>query len=323
MDSAHLIVENKGSSTDKSFNLSKDLNYLVLAYFDEENLKEIASTMDISLQLQGDDLLVQYGNIYDSKNYHVSTTLWLTCLAFYLEDNNTFGVAFDDSAILIYHVRDDKYSLGYTGNAPRRSYVINQNRKVTKDPTSYNVNIRGIKSADTATDIKKAYHKATLRHHADKLLARSEVGDEGQLWKEISQEVYKDADKLFKMIGEAYTALSDPAQGYGSSRCGRQSIPSLKEVVNSKPKKKGTSITLSEFNRGGFNQGLTREEMLAFPTNPKKHSVKEMQFNTLATVSPSMITLTDARVIATAATTKVRGGGGDKRSYNGLKNTLG
>ena len=46
------------------------------------------------------------------------------------------------------------------------------------------------------------------------MLARSEVGDEGQLWKEISQEVYKDADKLFKMIGEAYTVLSDPAQGY-------------------------------------------------------------------------------------------------------------
>ncbi|KAL5185168.1 Eukaryotic translation initiation factor 4B2 [Glycine soja] len=159
------------------------------------------------------------------------------------------------------------------------------------------------------------------------LLARSEVGDEGQLWKEISQEVYKDADKLFKMIGEAYTALSDPAQGTkgrgARSTANGGSIPSLKEVVNSKPKKKGTSITLSEFNRGGFNQGLTREEMLAFPTNPKKHSVKEMQFNTLATVSPSMITLTDARVIATAATTKVRGGGGDKRSYNGLKNTLG
>ncbi|KAG5055093.1 hypothetical protein JHK85_007603 [Glycine max] len=79
----------------------------------------------------------------------------------------------------------------------------------------YNVNIRGIKSADTATDIKKAYHKAALRHHPDKagqLLARSEVGDEGQLWKEISQEVYKDADKLFKMIGEAYAVLSDPAK---------------------------------------------------------------------------------------------------------------
>uniref|UniRef100_A0A368UJR5 J domain-containing protein n=1 Tax=Glycine max TaxID=3847 RepID=A0A368UJR5_SOYBN len=75
--------------------------------------------------------------------------------------------------------------------------------------------ILGIKSADTATDIKKAYHKAALRHHPDKagqLLARSEVGDEGQLWKEISQEVYKDADKLFKMIGEAYAVLSDPAK---------------------------------------------------------------------------------------------------------------
>ncbi|XP_027926546.1 uncharacterized protein LOC114183653 [Vigna unguiculata] len=75
--------------------------------------------------------------------------------------------------------------------------------------------ILGIKSADTATDIKKAYHKAALRHHPDKagqLLARSEVGDDGQVWKEISQEVYKDADKLFKMIGEAYAVLSDPAK---------------------------------------------------------------------------------------------------------------
>ncbi|RDX72126.1 DnaJ-like subfamily C member 7, partial [Mucuna pruriens] len=75
--------------------------------------------------------------------------------------------------------------------------------------------ILGIKSADTATDIKKAYHKAALRHHPDKagqLLARSEVGDEGRVWKEISQEVYKDADRLFKMIGEAYAVLSDPAK---------------------------------------------------------------------------------------------------------------
>ncbi|KAJ7972177.1 DnaJ-like subfamily C member 7 [Quillaja saponaria] len=73
--------------------------------------------------------------------------------------------------------------------------------------------ILGCKPSATAPDIKKAYHKAALRHHPDKagqLLARSEVGDEGRLWKEISQEVRKDADRLFKMIGEAYVVLSDP-----------------------------------------------------------------------------------------------------------------
>ncbi|WJX78342.1 hypothetical protein P8452_61574 [Trifolium repens] len=75
--------------------------------------------------------------------------------------------------------------------------------------------ILGIMPADTAADIKKAYHKAALRHHPDKagqLLARSEVGDEGRVWKEISQEVHKDADRLFKMIGEAYAVLSDTAK---------------------------------------------------------------------------------------------------------------
>ncbi|CAL0310094.1 unnamed protein product [Lupinus luteus] len=75
--------------------------------------------------------------------------------------------------------------------------------------------ILGTKPADTASDIKKAYHKAALRHHPDKAgqwLSRSEVGDEGKVWKEISQEVHKDADRLFKMIGEAYAVLSDPAK---------------------------------------------------------------------------------------------------------------
>ncbi|XP_021621833.1 uncharacterized protein LOC110621866 isoform X2 [Manihot esculenta] len=75
--------------------------------------------------------------------------------------------------------------------------------------------ILGVKQTDTAAEIKKAYRKAALRHHPDKagqFLARSEIGDEGRLWKDIVQEVHKDADRLFKMIGEAYAVLSDPAK---------------------------------------------------------------------------------------------------------------
>ncbi|CAL5423184.1 unnamed protein product [Camellia sinensis] len=71
----------------------------------------------------------------------------------------------------------------------------------------------GIKPSNAASEIKKAYRKAALRHHPDKagqFLARN--GDDGQLWKEIADEVHKDADRLFKMIGEAYAVLSDPTK---------------------------------------------------------------------------------------------------------------
>ena len=39
-------------------------------------------------------------------------------------------------------------------------------------------------------------------------MAKSDNGDD-RLWKAIAAEVHKDADKLFKMIGEAYAVLSD------------------------------------------------------------------------------------------------------------------
>ncbi|XP_071688268.1 uncharacterized protein [Rutidosis leptorrhynchoides] len=70
--------------------------------------------------------------------------------------------------------------------------------------------ILGIKPSDTAAEaeVKKAYRKAALRHHPDKaaqVLARAESGSNGPQWKSIQI----DADSLFKMIGEAYSVLSD------------------------------------------------------------------------------------------------------------------
>ncbi|CAH2058516.1 unnamed protein product [Thlaspi arvense] len=73
--------------------------------------------------------------------------------------------------------------------------------------------IMGVKASDSAADIKKAYRKAALRHHPDKaaqILVQSE--SEGPWLKEILEEVHKGADRLFKMIGEAYSVLSDPTK---------------------------------------------------------------------------------------------------------------
>lgn len=95
--------------------------------------------------------------------------------------------------------------------------------------------ILGIEPSSTAADIKKAYRKAALRHHPDKagqLLPRSENGDDG-LWKEVADEVHKDADRLFKMIGEAYAVISDPTK--------RLRYDAEEEIRNSQKKSNGSS----------------------------------------------------------------------------------
>ncbi|XP_062196379.1 uncharacterized protein LOC133899394 isoform X2 [Phragmites australis] len=72
--------------------------------------------------------------------------------------------------------------------------------------------ILGIEPSCSVVDIKKAYRKAALKHHPDKagkFLVRSEnISD--ALWREITNEIHRDADYLFKLIGKAYDMLSDP-----------------------------------------------------------------------------------------------------------------
>ncbi|KAI3801302.1 hypothetical protein L1987_29406 [Smallanthus sonchifolius] len=93
-----------------------------------------------------------------------------------------------------------------------RRHLSSMNKNMKKGVTLDLYLILGLKGSESGSEIKKAYHKAALRHHPDKagkFLARSDSALDGHAWKEIFTTIHKDADKLFKKIGEAYAVLSD------------------------------------------------------------------------------------------------------------------
>ncbi|KAL5745671.1 hypothetical protein ACOSP7_026817 [Xanthoceras sorbifolium] len=116
--------------------------------------------------------------------------------------------------------------------------------------------ILGVKASDAASDIKKAYRKAALRHHPDKasqFLARTESGDEGRLWKEIADEVHKDADRLFKMIGEAYAILSDTTKR-SEYDCEEETRKAVKEIHRTNSYGRTSDAYSNSFRRSGSKQ---------------------------------------------------------------------
>ncbi|EOY32761.1 hypothetical protein QUC31_019276 [Theobroma cacao] len=113
--------------------------------------------------------------------------------------------------------------------------------------------ILGVEPSVSAAEIKRAYRKAALRHHPDKAvqsLVRNEHGDD-KLWKEIREEAHKDADKLFKIIGEAYAVLSDPI---------KRSRYDLEEEMRSLQKKHtgGTSRAATDAQSYSFDRSGSR-----------------------------------------------------------------
>ncbi|XP_073063686.1 uncharacterized protein [Primulina eburnea] len=116
--------------------------------------------------------------------------------------------------------------------------------------------ILGVDPSASASEIKKAYRKAALKYHPDKAcqsLARNENPEDG-IWKEIAEEVHKDADRLFKIIGEAYAVLSDPS---------KRSRYDLEEEMRKTPNRSNhmnSSNMHSEFQNYSFGRSSNRRQ---------------------------------------------------------------
>ncbi|KAI7725703.1 hypothetical protein M8C21_018148 [Ambrosia artemisiifolia] len=123
-----------------------------------------------------------------------------------------YGEAAKDLRRLVSSLTSQKDKLNELRQTQLQLYNIEEESKKEIPLNMYL--ILGVESTAAASEVKKAYRKAALKHHPDKaalLVSRSDNGDDG-LWKEISENVRRDADRLFKMIGEAYAVLSNPSK---------------------------------------------------------------------------------------------------------------
>lgn len=113
--------------------------------------------------------------------------------------------------------------------------------------------ILGVDPSAPASEIKKAYRRAALKYHPDKAgqsLARNENSDD-PIWKEIAKEVHKDADRLFKIIGEAYAVLSDPS---------KRSRYDMEEEMRNARNGSNTSKHFTDFQNYTFERGGSRRQ---------------------------------------------------------------
>nr|TKW12549.1 hypothetical protein SEVIR_5G042900v2 [Setaria viridis] len=69
--------------------------------------------------------------------------------------------------------------------------------------------VTGVVASRWVVDATRWTHGAVVMPQAGKFLVRSEnISD--AIWREITNEICRDADYLFKIIGKAYSMLSDP-----------------------------------------------------------------------------------------------------------------